>query len=68
MKPESQPQLNLTVTGSDITIRHGEALPAKADKSIIINGTLAAPAHFLDGKLPEAITSNIQIAKDKGCN
>lgn len=66
IEKSNQPQLNLTVTGNDITIRQGDALPAKADKSIVINGTLAAPSQFLAGKRPEAIQSHIQIAKDKG--
>ncbi len=42
-------QLNLTSEQKEITIRQGDALPAKADKSIIINGTLGAPFQFLKG-------------------
>jgi len=58
--------LHLTVSGSEVTIRQGEALPAKAPKSIVINGTLAAPSQFLAGKSPDPLQSHIKIAKDKG--
>lgn len=68
MKPESpnQVQLNVTSSNGEITFRTGDALPARADKSIVINGTLGAPYQFFEGRRPEAITSNIQIAADKG--
>lgn len=65
---EKQPpvELNITPSGKELIIRHGEAPVEKKPKSIVINGMLAAPSQFLAGKRPEAVTSHIQIAKDKG--
>lgn len=67
MKSE-EPTLHLTTQSNDFTFRHGDALPAKAPKSINIDGTLPAPFQFLQGKksiLTEAET-HLQIFKDKG--
>lgn len=59
-------QINVTPPHSEIIIREGEALPAKAARAINISGTLAAPYQFYEGKHPIAIFSHIQIRKDKG--
>lgn len=66
MKETPNLQLNVTSNGGEVIVRQGEALPAKPNKSIVISGTLGAPFQFLQGKRPDAVTSNIQIAKDKG--
>lgn len=53
---------------NEFTIRKGDALPAKADKSIIIDGTLGAPFQFLTGKdgvFPNKMI-HLQIFRDKG--
>jgi len=59
-------KINLTTEQKEIIIRKGEALEAKAEKSIVINGTLGAPFQFLSGKTPDPAKSHIQIASDKG--
>jgi hypothetical protein len=53
-------------TGTELTIRHGEAEKIVYEKSISISGILAAPYQFYEGKKPEAKDCHIQIKKDAG--
>lgn len=60
-------ELNLTTDLKDITIREGQALEAKANKSIAIDGTLQAPAQFIKGRgTIDQEHSHIRIFKDAG--
>lgn len=59
-------QLNITPTGSEIVIREGSAIEARAPKSIKINGVLDAPYEFKIGKKLEPLNCHIKIRKDKG--
>lgn len=62
--------LHITATDGtkEIIIREGQALPAKADRNIQINGTLQAPGAWLDGKLPtlDPLKCHILIRMDTG--
>jgi hypothetical protein len=53
---------------NEFILRKGDALPAKADKSINIDGTLGAPLQFLTGKGDVFPTKmiHLQIYHDKG--
>lgn len=68
MKNESeQPtRYNITPSGSELTIRHGEAEKIVYPKAINISGILAAPFQFYEGKNPDAAKCHIQIKKDAG--
>jgi hypothetical protein len=46
----SELKVNVNSDHKEIIIREGDALPAKANKSILINGVLSAPFQFLEGK------------------
>ena len=59
-------QLNITPTGSELVIREGKAIEAKAPKSIEITGVLDAPYQFKIGKNLEPLNCHIKIRKDKG--
>lgn len=55
-------KLNLTTEQKEITIRKGDALPAKPGRSIIIAGVFSAPFQFLEGKSSLAAdTENIHL-------
>ncbi len=47
---QDQDGIHLYNPTGEVIIRKGEALPAKANKSIDISGTLGAPAQFLAGR------------------
>lgn len=47
---QEQTRINITPTGSELTIRYGEAEDILHDKSIVIAGTLKAPFQFLQGR------------------
>lgn len=68
MKNESDQitQYNITPSGNDLTIRHGEAAKITYPKAIKIDGILAAPYQFYEGKKPDAKDCHIQIKKDTG--
>jgi hypothetical protein len=61
-------RLNLTTEQQEIVIRKGQALEAKAPKSINLSGTLQAPAQWLEGKLSvlDPVKCHIIIKKDEG--
>lgn len=61
-------KINVTAGPSgEITVRKGEALPAKADKSIEISGTLGAPFQFLSGRgTIDQEKAHLKIFKDEG--
>jgi hypothetical protein len=68
MKNESEEPTpyNITPTGSELTIRHGEAEKIVYPKGINITGILAAPFQFYEGKKPDPANCHIQIKKDSG--
>lgn len=67
MKNESEStQYNITPTGNELTIRHGEAEKIVHPKGINLTGILAAPYQFYEGKKPEPGQCHIQIKKDVG--
>lgn len=53
-------------TPGDYTVRKGEALEAKAPKSIILTGVLEAPAQFLQGKVIEPLNTHLKIFNHEG--
>jgi hypothetical protein len=57
---------HFTPTGSELTIRHGEAEKIVYPKGINISGILAAPFQFYEGKAPDPAKCHIQIKKDAG--
>lgn len=58
--------LHLTTEQKEVIIRQGEALQARSPKSIVLNGTLQAPAQFKEGKDLDPRSSHILIMNDKG--
>lgn len=50
----------------DYTIRQGEAEPIKHEKSISIEGTIDAPAQFLNGKDIDAKKTHLRIYNQQG--
>lgn len=58
--------LHLTTDQKEVIIREGEALPPKAPRAIIINGTLLAPYQFKEGKDLNPRDCHIQVKKDQG--
>lgn len=61
-------ELKVSPDTKEFVLREGAAREDKAPKSIIMEGTLQAPAQFLDGKKDEANpkTAHIRIMNDKG--
>jgi hypothetical protein len=58
--------INIVPQGSELTIRTGEALAPKADKSIKIDGVLGSPYQFFIGREFDPLNCHLQIQHDKG--